>query len=71
MDIILSIKPKYAYLILSGEKTIEVRKVFPKKEIERIYLYSSSPVQKVVGYIDRYDRIITMATEIIYIANEY
>lgn len=47
MNIILSIKPKWAELIYSGKKTIEWRKSFPKREnIECVYLYETAPVKK-------------------------
>ena len=50
MNIILSIKPKWAELIYSGKKTIEWRKSFPKrKNIECVYLYETAPVKKVTG----------------------
>ena len=52
-DILLSIHPKWAELILSGEKTIEVRKTVPKElcEGERIFLYETAPVKKITGYV--------------------
>lgn len=50
MNVILSIKPKYANAILSGEKEYEFRKViFKDKNVEKVYIYSSSPVKKIVG----------------------
>jgi predicted transcriptional regulator len=50
MNVLLSIKPKYANAILSGEKQVEFRKLTFKKEIERVYIYSSAPEQKIIGY---------------------
>ncbi len=50
MNVLLSIKPKYANAILAGEKLVEFRKLAFKKEIERVYIYSSSPEQKIIGY---------------------
>ena len=50
MDAILSIKPIYANEILAGEKKVEFRKKIFKKEIERIYIYSSMPKKMIVGY---------------------
>lgn len=47
---ILSIKPIYAHAIMSGEKKVEFRKKVFKKKIERVYVYSSSPDQKIIGY---------------------
>ncbi|MCD6018903.1 MAG: hypothetical protein K0S53_2024 [Bacteroidetes bacterium] len=50
MNVILSIKPKYANAILAGEKKVEFRKLTFKKEIEKVYIYSSSPEQRIIGY---------------------
>ncbi|MDD2666585.1 MAG: hypothetical protein PHD13_05310 [Methanocellales archaeon] len=50
MNVLLSIKPKYANAILSGEKEYEFRKViFKDRNVERVYIYSSSPVKRIVG----------------------
>ena len=50
MNVLLSIKPKYAEAILKGEKQYEFRKViFKDRKVERIYIYSSSPVKRIVG----------------------
>lgn len=52
MSVILSIKPVYANAILDGTKTVEFRKKIFKRPVERILIYSSSPVQKIIGYFD-------------------
>ena len=62
MKALLSIKPKYADLILSGEKTIELRRVFNPK-ITKVYLYASSPVKRIVAVCDV--RCLNIATGII------
>lgn len=49
MNVILSIKPKYANAILSGEKKVEFRKLTFKQKIEKVYIYSSAPEQKIIG----------------------
>ncbi len=50
MDVILSIKPKYVEAILRGEKKYEFRKnIFKNRNINYIYIYSSSPVKKIVA----------------------
>lgn len=50
MNVLLSIKPKYANAILNGEKEYEFRKViFKEKNVEKVYIYSSSPIKKIVG----------------------
>lgn len=49
-DVILSIKPIYANAILEGVKTVEFRKRVFKKNVDKIYIYSSSPTKMIVGY---------------------
>lgn len=52
MDIIMSIKPKYADKILNGTKKFEFRKSIPKRidEIDKVFIYSTFPIQMVIGY---------------------
>lgn len=58
MNIILSIKPKWAELIYSGKKIIEWRKSFPKIiqceffKNEKVFLYETAPVKKITGYFE-------------------
>ena len=47
--ILMSIKPEYVSKIFSGKKKFEYRKRTCKNNIEKVIVYSSSPVQKVVG----------------------
>ena len=47
--ILMSIKPEYVNKIFSGEKRYEYRKRICKNNIEKVIVYSSYPVQKVVG----------------------
>lgn len=49
--ILLPIKPPYIEQILHGEKKYEYRKRLCKKEINKIYLYATNPVKKVVGEV--------------------
>ena len=48
-SILLSIKPKYVQKIIEGSKKYEFRKQIFKKDVERAYVYGSSPVMKIVG----------------------
>lgn len=51
MDILLPIKPKYVKFIREGLKRVELRKTMnPAQPIEKIFIYESSPVQKICGY---------------------
>ena len=50
MNVLLSVKPKYAEKIVEGKKKYEFRRaIFKKQNIEKVYIYSSSPVSKIVG----------------------
>ena len=49
-NVILSIKPVYAEAIMSGLKTIEFRKKVFKRPVNKIYVYASSPIKKIIGY---------------------
>lgn len=50
MNILLSIKPKYVEAMAEGKKSYEFRKsIFKNRSIERVFLYSTQPVGKVVG----------------------
>ncbi len=49
VDIILSIKPKYAEKILTGEKKVEFRKQIPKHKLTWVYIYASSPSKVIVA----------------------
>ncbi len=50
MNAILSIKPVYADQILAGTKKVEFRKAAFKKQVDRVYIYSSAPKMRIVGY---------------------
>ena len=53
MNVLLSVKPKYANEIISGRKKYEFRKsIFKRENIEKMYIYSSSPVQKIIAIVD-------------------
>lgn len=49
-NVILSIKPKYAQAIISGVKKVEFRKKIFKRPVDKVYIYSSSPTKKLIGY---------------------
>lgn len=50
--VLLSIKPKYAELILAGSKRVEFRRTWAAQDVGVIVLYSSAPVQKIVGVVE-------------------
>lgn len=50
MKVLLSIKPKYAEMILNGEKQYEFRRViFKSPAVKKIIIYASSPINKIIG----------------------
>lgn len=51
MELLISIKPAYAHAILTGAKTVELRKRFPTevKEDTKLFIYSSSPEKALIG----------------------
>ena len=50
MKVVLSIKPEFANKIFDGSKRFEFRKsIFKNENVKTILVYSSSPVQKVIG----------------------
>ena len=50
-DVVLSIRPQYSDKILSGDKTVELRRRFPVSAPRgtMAYIYSTSPVRAMVG----------------------
>ena len=51
-QILMPIKPQYAYLILEGKKKYEYRKQRCKRDIDCMVIYATSPVKKVVGEVE-------------------
>ncbi|MCH7386955.1 ASCH domain-containing protein [Acinetobacter modestus] len=48
--VLLSIKPKFAEAIFSGEKKYEFRKaIYKNPSIKVVYVYASAPISKVIG----------------------
>lgn len=52
MNVLLSIKPRYVEQIMNRVKRYEFRKAIFKEDYTnaKIYIYSSSPVQRIIGY---------------------
>jgi predicted transcriptional regulator len=58
MKVVLSIKPEFANKIFDGTKKFEYRKaIFKNDKIKTVIVYSSSPVQQVIGEFE-IERII-------------
>lgn len=55
--LLLSIKPEYVEKILKGEKKYEYRKRLAQKDIDRIYIYCTAPLMKVVASVSITERL--------------
>lgn len=62
--IVLSIKPKYIDLILAGTKTVEFRRAWAAEKVDRIALYASAPIQKIVGIAQVSEVVSATATQL-------
>ena len=51
-SIMLSINPEYVEKILAGSKKYEFRKHLANKTVDKIIIYSTSPIMKVVGEVE-------------------
>lgn len=60
ISVLLSVKPRFANAILDGEKCFEFRRaLFRNRDVRRVVIYASSPVQRVIGEFE-IDDILTM-----------
>ncbi len=48
-NILISINPEHVKNIMDGTKTYEYRKIECKRQVDRLIIYSTDPVKKVVG----------------------
>lgn len=50
MNVLLSVRPQFAEAIVSRKKKYEVRRViFKRKDVDRVYIYSTLPVGRITG----------------------
>ena len=52
MNLLISIKPEFVKKILSHEKLYEFRKTIFKQNVDKIFIYATYPVKKIVGYFE-------------------
>jgi predicted transcriptional regulator len=55
----MSIRPTFVEAILSGSKTVEFRKRRLAPDVQRVMIYSTAPVQAVVGEFEVEEQITT------------
>jgi predicted transcriptional regulator len=68
--ILLSVKPKFANLIVDGSKLVELRRTVPAQTVGTIAIYSSSPVQAIVALADVKETIEASPTKLWAIAKD-
>lgn len=56
--VLLSVKPKYANLILGGTKRVEFRRSWAVEDVSEIVIYASSPIQKIVALVEIDDVVV-------------
>lgn len=63
INVLLSIKPKFATAIFTGEKQFEFRRaIFKSTNVKKVYVYASKPIGLVIGEFE-IDKIITADPE--------
>ena len=62
-DVVVSIYPKFTNLIKTGEKNYEFRKYVPKRGVNRLWIYSSSPICA-LEYMAEIDKIVEYPEQI-------
>ena len=51
MNVTLSIRPTFCKMIFSGQKVYEYRKrIFTRKDVDKVYVYATKPICRIVGY---------------------
>ena len=51
LNVILSIRPTFCKMILSGQKVYEYRKrIFTRSDVDKVYIYATKPICRIVGY---------------------
>lgn len=58
MKVLLPIKPQYVSRIFDGTKRFEFRKRAFGRKVDRVVIYSSSPIMKVVGEFELLGTIV-------------
>lgn len=56
---VMSIHPKYARAIMSGDKTVEFRKRRLAADVTTVWVYATSPVRRIIGSFEIAETIET------------
>ncbi|NLK96540.1 MAG: hypothetical protein GX272_00455 [Epulopiscium sp.] len=68
---LLSINPEHVENIMNGNKLFEYRKVRCRPEVDKIIIYATSPVMKVVGEADLIDVIVDLPEQVWELTSEF
>ena len=72
MDVLLSVKPRYANAILDGTKKFEFRRsIFVTFKPEKVFIYASAPQKAIIGYFTYSKIIIDTPKEIWHVSREF
>ena len=61
---LLSINPEHVENIMNGNKKFEFRKVRCRPDVDKIIIYATSPIMKVVGEADVIDVIVDFPEQV-------
>lgn len=64
MNVILSIKPQFIEEIVAGNKRFEFRKSVFKQPVEKVYVYASAPISRIIGEFQPVDVVIGSPGEV-------
>ena len=64
MNAILSIKPEFVEEIVAKRKRYEYRKSVFKQPVEKVYVYASAPISKVIGEFQPVDVVTGVPAEV-------
>lgn len=62
--VLLSVKPRFAEQILAGTKTVEFRRSWAVEPVGLAVVYSSSPVQRLVGIVEVDGAVVASPTSV-------
>ena len=71
MNAILSIKPRFVEEIVAGNKRFEFRKSVFKQPVEKVYVYASAPISRIIGEFQPVDVITGVPGDVWKETNEF
>ena len=69
--IVISINPQYVEKIISGEKRFEYRTKAAKSDINKIIIYETKPIKKIVAEVEILDVVVASPDELWNETKEY